>query len=136
MNLFLVIIPFLVSMAVFAHTAIIQVSLPPATGAGSAGPKKEELKLTLLVSAAQYTLAVGDSIFFELQSNGTATDYRTLRTALVNIRPTLLRPDDIVVAVNDGIVFDRVVNSMDQAREAGFVRIGLSAGAVQERSKP
>lgn len=133
MNLFLVIIPFLASMAVFVHTSVIQVTLPrDAAGLSSGAPRREDLKLTVAISTEGFKVALGDSLYADLPAPGGAHDYAGLAGKLSALRPFLSKPDDLLVAVHDGIVFDKVVQVMDAGRTAGFSRIGLSAGARKE----
>lgn len=133
MNLFLVIIPFLTSMAVFVHTSVIQVTLPrDAAGLSSGAPKKEDLKLTVAVFAEGIKIALGDSLYADLPAPGGVHDYASLEKKLIELRPLLLKPDDLLVAVHDGVIFDKVVRAMDAGRSAGFTKIGLSAGVNRE----
>ncbi len=128
MNTFLILIPFLVSMAVFAHVAIIPVNLPPDAGMGK-GAGKKDLKLTVAVARDGFRLALGEELLDSLGLKGETFDYEGLRASLARIRPNLQQQDQAIVAVSDGIVFDQVVQIMDAAREGGFPKIGLSGSA-------
>lgn len=131
MNMFIILIPFLVSMAVFAHLAILPFTLPPAAGQGS-GPKPEDLKLTVTMTARGITLSMGENVLDSIPVAGQGYDYEALTAALVRQRPGLGHQDEVVIAVDDGIIFDKVVRCMDHCRDAGFTKIGLASGTSQD----
>jgi biopolymer transport protein ExbD len=132
MNMFLILIPFLVSMAVFAHVAVIDVSLPPEAGLGQ-GPKKNDLKLTVAMQAAGFQVVLGDSLLAAIPYKNDRPNYIALDSTLRAARPTLTHQEEAVVAVADGIIFEKVVAVMDVCREAGFAKLGLS-GAPEENT--
>ena len=51
MNLFMVLIPFLVSMAVFTHLAVVEFSLPPSNTSADDLGKTKELDISIVVTA-------------------------------------------------------------------------------------
>ena len=128
MNMFIILIPFLVSMAVFAHLSVLPFTLPPSAGVGSGGPKKEDLKLTVAMNAEGYMLTLGENVLDSIPLTGGEYDFAALTEALATKREDLKHKDEIVLAVNDGVIFDNVVSSMDHCRDAGFTKIGLAGG--------
>jgi len=133
MNMFIILIPFLVSMAVFTHLSIIEFSLPPNVGTGLDDSKgKPKLKPTVVVSPDGLLVTLGDTM---LDSLGITTsgefDFPALRTTLVDVRTRLEEKEELIIASRDTITFNTLVKVMDVGRETGFTRLGLSS-ATQE----
>ncbi|MBL8029464.1 MAG: biopolymer transporter ExbD [Fibrobacteres bacterium] len=135
MNMFLVLVPFLVSMAVFAHMAIIEVNLPQDAAGQTKGPKSKDLKLTVVVASDGYSIVLGDSIYTSLPLVNGKHAADSLRKNLEQIRPVLNNKDQLIVAVNDGISFEKIVDAMDAGRGSGFTKLSLSGGAPIEDKK-
>jgi biopolymer transport protein ExbD len=137
MNMFVILIPFLVSMAVFTHLSIIEFSVPPNVGVGLAAAENEKPRLKLTVVAAETfcSLTLGDSLLDSLPR--TAADYpiEELRIRLVARRAVLAVQDEVVVATRDKVQFKDLVALMDVCRESGFEKIGLSAAPSQPLAK-
>jgi biopolymer transport protein ExbD len=128
MNMFVILIPFLVSMAVFTHYSVLEFGLPPNAGVGSGGPKKSDLKLTVVMHRAGFDLTVGDSLMHSVPLNMDEEGFSSLEQSLAEVRNRLNRRDEVVVAVNDGILFDKVVQVMDVCRKTGFQKVALAEG--------
>jgi biopolymer transport protein ExbD len=128
MNMFVILIPFLVSMAVFTHYSVLEFGLPPNAGVGSGGPKKTDLKLTVVMHQAGFDLTVGDSLMNTVPLNMDTGGLSSLEESLAEVRAYLNRKNEVVVAVNDGIVFDKVVQVMDVCRKTGFEKVALAEG--------
>jgi biopolymer transport protein ExbD len=128
MNMFVILIPFLVSMAVFTQVSIIEFSVPSDVGqsAGQA-PDKPKFKLTVLLAESFVGIAEGENM---LDSIPVLDDgqypFDALKRALSERRLQSEFPDEIVVASRDGIAFKYVVRAMDVSRESGFAKIGVS----------
>ncbi|MDR0331580.1 MAG: biopolymer transporter ExbD, partial [Chitinispirillales bacterium] len=115
MNVFIILIPFLVSMAVFAQVAIIEFSVPSDVGQSSAQSSgKPKLKLTVLLTESFLGVVEGENLLDSLpmQDNGQYA-FDSLRHVLARRRPESEFPDEIVVAVRDGIAFKHAVRAMD-----------------------
>jgi biopolymer transport protein ExbD len=134
MNMFVILIPFLVSMAVFTHYSVLEFSLPPNAGVGSGGPKKIDLKLTVVMRQSGYDLTIGDSLMNTVAASTNPGDYSSLEESLASVRQQLIRKNEVVVAVDDGIVFDKVVRVMDVCRKTGFEKVALAEGPNASRS--
>jgi biopolymer transport protein ExbD len=135
MNMFLVMIPFLVSMAVFAHMAIIEVNLPQDAAGQSKGPKSKDLKLTVVLATDGYSIVVGDSLYEAIPLVNGIHSPDSLRRSLESIRGSLTNREQLIVAVNDSIPFEKVVDAMDAGRESGFSKLSLSGGAPAPEAK-
>ena len=130
MNMFLILVPFLVSMAVFTQVAIIEFSLPPNVGAGlddSLG--KPKLKLTVVLGNDHSKVTLGERMLDSIPSAGDRFDTDSLLARLKVRRAGADIQDEVIVAVLDPVRFKHVVNVMDVCRDAGFEKIGLSSAA-------
>lgn len=127
MNMFVILIPFLVSMAVFTHLSILEFSLPPDVGAGLDNSKgKPELKITVVVADHHVAITRGEEMLDSIPAVRGEYNYAALREKLIALRPQIEPKDEAIVAVRDKIKFQSVVNIMDQCRSAGFTKLGLS----------
>jgi biopolymer transport protein ExbD len=128
MNMFVILIPFLVSVAVFTHLAVLEFSLPPNAGAGldhsSANPVP---KLTVVLAPDFLLVTQGDRRLDSLPSRENAYAFDTLAQRLARYRTEALIDSQAIVASRDSIRFQHVVRAMDACREAGFARVGLSS---------
>lgn len=122
MNVMVILIPILVSMAVFTTYATLQFSLPPSAGVGAGGPTKEDLRLTLVVDNQQVKATLGDQVLAQMA--GPVQMQETLPT----LRSKLSRSEEAVIAFEDGVEFERVVDVMDACRASGFTKIALAEG--------
>jgi biopolymer transport protein ExbD len=136
MNMFVILIPFLVSMAVFTQVSIIDFSVPSDVGQSSGQSSgKPKLKLTVLLTESFLGVAEGESLLDSIPLTDKGQyPFDELKQALAVRRAQSEFPDEIVVAVRDGIAFRYVVKAMDVSRESGFSKIGIS-GAPADPSQ-
>lgn len=128
MNMFVILIPFLVSMAVFAHLSILDFSLPPNVGTHldpSQGTPR--LRLTVVVTPGYLAVTRGAEMLDSLHAAEGVYELDSLRTVLGMRRQGGDEPDEVIVAVQDKVRFRHVVNVMDVCRASGFTRVGLSS---------
>ncbi len=127
MNMFIILIPFLVSVAVFTHMSILDFSLPPNVNASMAGDdEKPKLKLTVVVDTGFIAVTLGDRMLDSL-SSGDSGVYEILRKRLIRHKPGIQESDRVVVASRDAVRFQNVVRVMDVCKAAGFEHVGLSS---------
>jgi biopolymer transport protein ExbD len=131
MNLFIILIPFLISMAVFTHLSIVEFSVPPNVGA-SLDPSngKPKLKLTAVVAADYIVLTCGETVLDSIAFAKNATVPDTVLGALRTNRERADVHDEVIVAVQDAVPFERIVAVMDMCKQAGFIKLGLSNATV------
>lgn len=131
MNMFVILIPFLVSMAVFTHVSIIEFSLPPNVGAGlSRSAGKPKLKLTVVVAPEYLAVTLGENMLDSIPNSDMGYDYGLFLEKLFSRRGEADISDEVIVAVRDEIRIKHIVRVMDRCREAGFAKVGLSSAAV------
>ncbi len=135
MNMFVILIPFLVSMAVFTQLSIIDFSLPPNVGTGlDDQSSKPKLKITVVIAPEFLAITHGDKMLDSLSRNGEDYDYDIFYKQLLIRREESDIKNEIVVAVRDVMRFKYVVKVMDRCRNAGFEKVGLSSAMVNPES--
>jgi biopolymer transport protein ExbD len=128
MNMFIILIPFLVSMAVFTHLSVLHFSLPPNAGSGlSDSSPKPKLKITVVIAESHLAITHGEMMLDSITCISGNYDITLLTSRLRAYRTQkAFLNDEVVVAVRNSIPFNNVVKVMDVCRTVGFTRIGLS----------
>ncbi len=132
MNMFIILIPFLISMAVFSHLTVLQFSLPAEGGPGRAIEEKE-LPVTVALTSSEIAITRGEDILATVSQNEGSYDFTALVTALRAVVQNYSVAESIVVAIDDSVLFEDVVMCMDHCQEAGFKEIGLVSGTNLDR---
>ncbi|MEZ4387292.1 MAG: biopolymer transporter ExbD [Candidatus Krumholzibacteriia bacterium] len=131
MNMFIILIPFLVSLAVFAQVSAHRVGLP-ADDAGPVSRTAAEVPLTVALGADRVALAWGGREVAALDLAGDVAPGPGVLDGLDALlaRERARRPDmaRVVVAVDDGVSCALVVGCLDRCRAAGYDDVGLAAG--------
>jgi biopolymer transport protein ExbD len=130
MNMFIILIPFLVSMAIFTHLSIIEFSLPPNVGSSmNSSPKKPSPKLTIRIGDDYLGVVMGEKLLDSLLVENNVFPFDQLSKRLVFHKQNLNYNNELIIASKDNIPFKLVVRAMDLSRDAGFEKIGLSSAA-------
>jgi biopolymer transport protein ExbD len=129
MNIFLLLIPFLLLTAAFVHVAMIELSLPSLNKGQGANVQEQQKNLVLVI------LAIKDN-GFQLKSLGFTFDplnningqynYRDLAEQLKQIKNQHPYAEDIIVSPESNVKYDTIVKVMDRCRETGFPNVTLS----------
>lgn len=131
-DLLLCCVMFLLVTAVWNQLASVQVhQQTPTPDSTPAEPPPAEPRLVLLVQQSGFVLAsdVGDRI--DIPKNGDVYDLEALRDRLVERRRVDANRTSIVIAPEDGVVYQSVMRTMDVATGAGYGDIALeNAGGV------
>ena len=128
MNIFLLLIPFLLLTAAFVKIAVIELSLP-SLSSKRAQQIEQNKKLVLVI------LAVKES-GFQLKSPGYKFDpinkinnkynYKLLVSQLNQIKQKYPYAEDIIIAPEEQVKYDIIIQVMDKCRESGFPNVSLS----------
>jgi biopolymer transport protein ExbD len=121
-NLIVVLVPFLLSTAVFTRLSVLDVSLP-AQNSGVEQLKAEDLKLEVVIRPD--ALEVGDRIGGLIQripNNGTAHDVRALSTLMVQIKSRFQEKTEATLLAEPDTPYDTLVQVMDAMRESHTVQ--------------
>jgi biopolymer transport protein ExbD len=132
MNMFIILVTFLVSMAVFTHIAIIDFTLPPNVNAGlDQSQGKPKVKLTIRLGSDYLGIVEGDKLLDSLPVvKKSDFPFKELASRLAERRKTASIQDEVVIASLDEIAFKQLVRVMDICRETGFAKVGLSSATV------
>ncbi len=126
MNLFMVLIPFLVSMAVFTHIAAIDFSLPPAQEEGTEAGDSKELDISIVVTPSGFRIVgTGKKLDLIPRLQG-QYQFEQLRILLKAIKFEYPSQKSVVLVLDANILYDDIVKFMDICRESQFPDIGLS----------
>ena len=123
-NLIVVLVPFLLSTAVFTRLSVIDLALPAQTNGQLEQLKAEDLKLEIVVRAD--ALEVGDRIGGLIQripATPTGPDVRALQTLMQQIKTKFPDKSDATVLAEPNTPYDALVRVMDVVR-AGHLAQG------------
>lgn len=131
MNLFLILVPFLLVAAEFVNIAVLDMSLPQLNTNASVTQTTTELPKQSILS----TLEIDESgmqvnsptfTFPAIKKSASGYDYNTLKAQLTQIKQKFPEAADMVIAPQDQIKYDIVIQVMDRCREQGFPNISIS----------
>jgi biopolymer transport protein ExbD len=129
MNIFLLLIPFLLLTAVFVHIAVIELSLPSLNKGQGSQMQEQPKNLVLVILAIKETGFQLKSLGFTFdpleQVNG-QYNYRQLAEQLKQIKNQYPYAEDIIVSPEAKVKYDIIIKVMDQCRETGFPNVSLS----------
>jgi len=129
MNIFLLLIPFLLLTAEFVHLAIIELSLPSLNRGQSRQEIENPQELVLVILAVKETgfqLKAQGFVFDPLYKNGNQYDYASLVEQLKRIKEQHPYAEDIFISAENNVKYDIIVKVMDRCRETGFPNVSLS----------
>ena len=126
MNLFMVLIPFLVSMAVFTHIAVIDFSLPPSQSEASEPGDSKELDISVVITTSGFRIVgTGKKLDMVPKMMG-QYQFEQLRVLLKAIKFQYPSQKSVVLVLEPEVLYDDIVKFMDICRESQFPDIGLS----------
>jgi len=127
MNLFMVLIPFLVSMAVFTQIAIVDFSLPPASSEqGGEASETKELDISVVVSKNGFRIVGTGKKLDLVPLLNQQYQYEVLKNLLQAVKFEYPSQKSVVLVIEQDVIYEDVIHFMDACREAQFPDIGLS----------
>jgi biopolymer transport protein ExbD len=131
MNVFLILVPFLLLTASFVKLAILEMSLPSlnqnTSSVTQASEEKKPLVLNMLaVRQNGFELKSPTFDFPFIVKKGEQYDFEQLQGSLRQIKDKFPDSEDMVIQPEDVIKYDDVVKVMDRCRESGFPNISIS----------
>lgn len=130
MNILLILIPFLATMAVFLHLAVVEFALPPgvSSSAEADAPNPDHIDISVVVTPKGYTiLGSGQKLDFVPKADG-LYNFDFLVRQLKAIKYKYPQEENIVLMVDPEVRYDDVIGFMDQCRASQFPNVGLSGG--------
>ena len=131
MNLFLILVPFLLVTASFVSINILEMSLPQLNQRNSVTQQPTELPKqsvlsTLVIREDGFELKSPTLNFPFLKKAEAGYDYNALIVQLRQVKEKFPGAQDVVIAPEDQIKYETVIHVMDRCRESGFPNISIS----------
>jgi biopolymer transport protein ExbD len=134
MSMFLILLPFLVSMAVLTHLTILEFSVPPNVGgAGATTAEKPRIKLTMVISPRYILATYGERMLDSLPVVNEAYDFGRVDSLMARYVKELNLENELIIASSDHVPLKNVVALMDRCKAAGIAKIGLSSATSDPR---
>ncbi len=125
---------FLLMSAALLQTAVIEISLPSAAGAGAAGastPQGGELNLSLIITNEGYRIGGSGSILGLVPKKAGKYDWTKLEKDLTEVKKSFPDQSSIIIISEPEIVYDDIIQAMDRCVAKGFADISLSGNIAQ-----
>jgi len=117
-NLIIVLVPFLLSVAVFSHLSVLEMSLPAQSSGALEKLSAEKLNLEIVIREEK--IDVGDRIGGLIQSipktSAGAYDYAQLAAVMRTVKERFPEKMDATVLADPDVPYDVLVQSMDVVR--------------------
>ncbi len=133
MNMMLILIPLLVSMAVFTQIAVIQFSLPSGEAEAEAGEAETprppgDVDITLVISESGFQIIGEGKKLDPIPKNRGAFDFTSLGSYLDRLRREYPLTETIVLLVDKTVSYEDLIGTMDICRESRYTNVALSGG--------
>ena len=130
MNIFLILIPFLLLTATFVRIAVLELSLPNLDRSGQARatsrPAQPAVLNILLIHPDHLQIKSPDLTFAPIPKTNDSYLWAELTVQLAQIKEKYPDIDDFIISPEDGIEYHTIITVMDNCREAGFPNISIS----------
>ncbi len=127
MNIFLILVPFLLLTAVFVKISILEFSLPTSTQASDAQkPQNNPVVTILAISEKGFELKTKGMKIPFIEKKEDNFNFQTLVEKLQKIKERHVQTEDIILAPHVSIKYDTIIKVMDRCRENGFFNISIS----------
>jgi biopolymer transport protein ExbD len=125
MNMIVVLVPFLLTTAVFSRLAVLELSLP----AGSSGFDKLKGDLQLEVVIRRDALEIGDrmgGLLRRVENTGSGYDFQTLSSLMQQLKARYPDKLEATILAEPDTSYDILVHTMDAVRVAKVSQPGHS----------
>jgi biopolymer transport protein ExbD len=127
MNVFLILIPFMLLTAVFVQIAVQEFSLPSTDTPASDPSQQKKAVLTILaINENGFELKTQGAKYPLILNKDEEFDFQTLVERLQEVKQLHQETEDIVIAPQASIKYDTIIKVMDRCRENGFSNISIS----------
>ncbi len=133
MNVFMILVPFLLLTAAFAHTAMVDLSLPVSSEPETEEEEKVDLNLRVSVTESGLRVEGNEAALERLpRLDDGSYDFGGLGRQLSEVREA--HPDErmVIVAATPAIRYQSVVSVMDRCKSAGFNEISIGPADPEE----
>lgn len=129
MNIFLLLIPFLLLTAAFVRLAVVELSLPSLSKGPTEQMQQRSEKLLLVILAIKETgfqLKAQGFKFDPLNNQNNQYNYSQLIEQLKQIKQLHPYAEDIFISPESKVKYDTIIKVMDRCRETGFPNVSIS----------
>ncbi len=125
---------FLLMSASLLQTAVIEISLPSTTGAGTPGsitPLAGELNLSLIITNEGLRVGGAGAILPLIPKMKDTFDWDKLTETLKDVKEEYPDQESIIIISEPEVVYDNIIQAMDVCVMEGFPDIALSGNIMQ-----
>lgn len=127
MNIFLILVPFLLLTAVFVKISILEFSLPTAgERSAQASQQKNPVVTILAITDKGFEIKTKDLKIPFIAKLDSGFDYVRLVEKLNRVKQRHQETEDIIIAPQAATKYDTIIKVMDRCRENGFPNISIS----------
>lgn len=128
MNIFVILIPFLLLTATFVKIAIIELTLPTLESIEYTNP--EDLKdLTLLmvtINPEGFEIKTSENNFPKVLNTPDGFDFKKLAEQLEDIKLQYPKLEDVLISPADDIQYQVIIKVLDSCRDVGFPNFAIT----------
>ncbi|UCH77533.1 MAG: biopolymer transporter ExbD [Candidatus Coatesbacteria bacterium] len=125
---------FLLMSASLLQTAVIEISLPTAAGAGTTGatpPQGGELNLSLIITDEGLRVGGAGAILPLIPRKKDSFDWEKLTETLKDVKKQYPDQESVIIIAEPEIVYNDIIQAMDVCVMEGFPDISLSGNITQ-----
>ncbi|MBN1465124.1 biopolymer transporter ExbD [candidate division KSB1 bacterium] len=129
MNIFLILIPFLLLTASFVRIAVLELTLPSLDRAGQQATVQNAQSTVLnilLIKETELQLNSPGLKFDKIAGRTGDYNWSELTAQLQQVKSKFPDSEDIIISPENTILYETIIVIMDQCREAGFPNISIS----------
>ncbi len=127
MNIFLILIPFLLLTAVFVRIAVIEFALPSNQKSSTTeAPPRDAVVTVIAINEKGFDLKTQGMKFSFINKKKENFDFQTLVQNLQKVKALHVETEDIIIAPHAATKYDTIIKVMDRCRENGFPNISIS----------
>ncbi|OQX96239.1 hypothetical protein B6I21_01440 [candidate division KSB1 bacterium 4572_119] len=129
MNIFLLLIPFLLLTAAFVRLAVVELSLPSLGKNRTKQIQQDPKKLILVILVVKengFQLKSPGFKFVPVNKVGNQYNYPRIVEQLNQIKVKYPHAEDIIISPDARVKYNIIIQVMDRCRESGFPNVSLS----------
>ncbi len=128
MNIFLILIPFLLLTATFMRIAVLELTLPSLDRARQTTVQKQESVVLNILQIQEDGFALNSPKlkFPKLGKKNGEYNWEALAGQLRRVKEKYPQSQDIIISPEDKIRYETIITVMDRCRKAGFPNISIS----------
>ena len=128
MNIFVILIPFLLLTATFVRIAIIELTLPTLESIEDTNPEdlKDLTLLMVIINPEGFEIKTSENNFPEVLNTADGFDFEKLSEQLENIKLQYPKLEDVLISPADDIQYQVIIKVLDSCRDVGFPNFSIT----------